>query len=82
MTQDERIAFLDEFCGAPEGETGDFTDCNVTVTANTIDTDGRNDSWTIEADNDTGLICSRGALPSFIIGVAENVSFTIAADPE
>ncbi len=77
MTQAERIAFLAAFCDA------NTDDCNVTVTVMGTDTDDRNDSWDIVAENDTGLICShRTPGEVFVIGVATGVSFTIEADVE
>ncbi|MCH8113041.1 MAG: hypothetical protein IH905_13990 [Proteobacteria bacterium] len=74
MTQAERTAFLNASCSTA-------ADCNVTVTAMGVDSDGRNNSWDIVAANDTGLIC-RLFGEVLLIGVATGVSFTIEADPE
>ncbi len=73
MTDEERDAFLAASCSTA-------ADCNVTVTAVGVDSDNRNNSWDIVAANDTGLICSRGPLGSFVIGVATGVTFIIEAD--
>ncbi len=84
MTDNERHAFLDAYCGADEQNnpnSNDFTDCNVTVTAQASVLGGPNDSWDIVAANDTGLICN--LFPDvFVIGVATGVTFEIQADVE
>ena len=76
----ERNAFLDAYCNALEGNPGDFTDCNVDVTATSKDTDGRNDSWDIVASGDTGLICGFEGRQFVVYGVVTDVSFEIQVD--
>ncbi len=76
----ERDDFLEAYCRAPEGQPGDFTDCNVDVTAFDEDGDELNDSWTIKAENATGLICGFQGREFFVYGVVEGVSFEIDID--
>ena len=87
MTPGERDTFLGAFCGVPgEDSEGDPEDCNVTVTADDDpnDSDKLNDSWTIKAVNETGLLCgfvdNRDGRVFVVYGVATDVSFEIQAD--
>lgn len=73
LSDADRDDFLSAFCGNAD-------DCNVTVTASDRDGDGRNDSWTTDADNDTALICD--LTNDVVIGVAEGVSFTMEAEAQ
>ena len=76
MEQDA-LDFMANTCADPK-------DCNVTVMAHdnlpVDEPDGRNDSWNVVADGDTGLICGFEGREFVVYGMVKGVSFVIDAE--
>ena len=74
FTEDEDVfdEYRSQICLDPE-------DCDVTVTVEGQDDNGRNNHWTAKADDATGLLCSRfGELR--IIGAVTGIDFVLEAE--